>query len=150
MNPRTALVVTPDLAELERLAPWLEAAGFITAACAGPRLRGSCRRLEGSRCLLREAVDVAVVAMPPSTRATTVGEPPEASCTTVPDNGTSIFIDEAGMIGTRAGTLEHLGPLIERTLVEAVEDILSRDDRDAGPSPQVGFQSAQTGDRVAE
>jgi hypothetical protein len=127
---RAALVVTPDLAELDRWAQWLEAAGFLTVTCSGPRLRQSCPRLEGTRCLLRGAVDVAVVAIP---SMKTADEPPEASCTTIPDDGTTIFVDQSGILGTSSRKLERPSPLTKRKLIEAVERVLSRANHPSRP-----------------
>jgi hypothetical protein len=121
---RTALVVTPDQVELDRWAKWLEAEGFLTVACAGPRLRPSCPRLNGERCLLRDAVDVAVVAMPVASGPVAPGERAEASCTTSPDNGTTLFVDESGIVGTVTGAPERV-PLTAKSLIEAVTDLLS-------------------------
>jgi hypothetical protein len=122
---RTALVVSSDLVELDRWAGWLEAAGFLTVGCAGPRLRPSCPRLQGEHCVLRDAVDVAVVAAPGDRDAVVLEAIPEASCTALPDNGTTILIDESGAMRTVRGSLEHLGPLTERALLEAVEGVLT-------------------------
>jgi hypothetical protein len=126
---RAALVVTPDLAELDRWAQWLEATGFLTVACAGPRLRAYCPRLEGGRCLLRDAVDVAVVAIPATRDKDTA---PEASCTTSPDNGTTVFVDPTGILGASNGLLERSSPLSKQTLIEAVKRTLSLADDPAG------------------
>jgi hypothetical protein len=126
---RAALVVTPDLAELDRWAQWLEAAGFLTVACAGPRLRANCPPLEGGRCLLRDAVEVAVVAIPSTRGKDTV---PEASCTTSPDDGTTVFVDQSGILGTSNGMLERPSPLTKQSLITAVKRALSRADDPAG------------------
>ena len=147
---RTALVVTADLAELERLAQWLEAAGFLTVACAGPRVRTSCPRLDGERCLLRDAVDVAIVAMPSVSGPDPGDATPEASCTISPDDGTTIFVDGSGMIVTRNGDHERLGPLTKRSLVETVEYVLSRVNHPSRPHDQVGSSRTQSRRRVPE
>jgi hypothetical protein len=147
---RTALVVTPDLAELDRLARWLEAAGFLTVACAGPRLRATCPGLDGGLCLLRDAVDVAVVALPAASGSDPLDETPEASCTNSPDDGTTIFVDGSGMIVTRNGDHERLGPLTKRSLVEAVQYVLSRVNHPSTPHDQVGSSRTQSRRRVPE
>jgi hypothetical protein len=147
---RSALVVTADLAELDRLAQWLEAAGFLTVACAGPRLRTNCPRLDGERCVLRDAVDVAVVAMPSASGSGPMDETPEASCTTAPDNGTTIFVDGSGVVVTRNGAHERLRPLTKRSLVEAVEYALSRVNHPSRPDDRVGSSRTQSHRRVPE
>jgi hypothetical protein len=141
MYSRTALVVTPDLAELDRWAQWLEAAGFLTVACAGPRLRTSCPRLDGERCMLRDAVDVAVVAM--ASGSNPGDEHPEASCTTSPDDGTTVFVEGSGILGAPNDAPQHITALSKHALVQAVEHVLSRGRRSAGQKGQSGSRRTQ-------
>jgi hypothetical protein len=129
---RTALVVTEDLAELARLTDWLESAGFTPVACAGPRLRDRCPRQEGKSCLLRDAVEVAVVVVPAGNGSEHPGDRPELRCTALPDNGTTIFITSSGIEVTVRGQRQSLGTLSRQSLVDLAEFVRARGEHPSG------------------
>jgi hypothetical protein len=129
---RSALLVTEDLAEMARWREWLEAAGFSTVACAGPRLRPYCPLEDGGPCLLREAVDVAIVAVDPRLGFGPLASRTEPVCVTVPDDGTTIFVDDHGLRGEVRGRMRPLGPVSEQSLVERAQYVCSRKGHPAG------------------
>jgi hypothetical protein len=101
-------VVTDDPARAERWAAWLEHAGFETFACPGPGVAWNCPRVYGGRCVRREMVDAAVVDLACDEEA--------SNCTTVPDDGTTVFVrsggaaepDLAGLVRAVAGVGERV------------------------------------------
>ncbi len=130
---RSALVVTEDLAQLARWTDWLERAGVAVATCPGPAVRGRCPRMEAKPCPLREAVQIAVV----GTRSIEGGrwtKRPERRCTRVPDDGTTVFVDEFGVQATVGGTLHRIGQATDWTLV-SVASYLCHQPQVAGKGP---------------
>jgi hypothetical protein len=122
---RTVLIVSEDLVEADRWAGWLERAGFLTVMCAGPRLRHDCPRLDGASCLLREAVDAAVIAVPPLE-----GDAPGGSCTRLPDDGSTIRV-EGGYIVASTGDGANNVHLTKLGMIDAVTSVRPR----AGSDP---------------
>jgi hypothetical protein len=119
----SVLVVNEDLVEADRWAAWLEEAGFLTVLCAGPHLRPECPRLHGASCILREAVDAAVIAV----AQLSMGSPRlEGSCTRLPDDGSTIRIQDGRLMASIDGVGAELGPLTKRTLIVAVRRLRRR------------------------
>ncbi|HSL66982.1 MAG TPA: hypothetical protein VK977_02345 [Actinomycetota bacterium] len=123
---RSALVVTNDLADLARWMEWLERAGFAVAACPGPTVRARCPRLEDRSCLLRETVNVAVVAVPPEGALDRTPAQPERRCTKVPDDGSTIFIDQFGIQATVGDLPTRLGRPTESLLLATASHLCGR------------------------
>jgi hypothetical protein len=63
---------------------WLRRDGFLTLGCVGPGLTLDCPRLHGTRCVLREVSDVAIVDL-------TCDEDADL-CKKIPDDGSTIFV----------------------------------------------------------
>ena len=133
---RTALVVTEDLVELARLTDWLERGGFIPVACAGPRLRDRCPRTEGAPCLLRDAVDVAVVGTLSLQRTDPHSKPISIDCTKMPDDGTTVFVGQGGVHVIIGDRQERLGGLHEDALMDAVDYVRSRKNHPSRVQPK--------------
>jgi hypothetical protein len=121
----SVLVVSEDLLEADRWAQWLEGAGFLVVMCAGPRLRKDCPRVDGRPCLLREAVEAAVIGDGPLQGAS---DPVELSCTRLPDDGTTIRVEGNRLVAWSDGSRTELGPLTRLGLVGALNRMCARAD----------------------
>ena len=111
----TVLIVGDDPARRSEWAGWLMREGYTTATCEGPNVV-PCPWVDGRRCPLREAVDIAIVDMQRPGEV----EPhawPERFCTTLPDDGRTVFVCTEEMAGTRI-RLNH--PVSSPTLQRAI------------------------------
>jgi hypothetical protein len=81
---KRALVVTDDLDRAETWMAWLRRADYLTLGCVGPGLTMDCPRLHGTRCVLREISDVAIVDLACDEDADL--------CKKIPDDGGSVFV----------------------------------------------------------
>ncbi|HEX9711991.1 MAG TPA: hypothetical protein VGB52_05470 [Actinomycetota bacterium] len=118
---RMILVVCEDPGRTGTWTGWLEGSGYSTMRCSGPT-EAPCPRLAGLPCALRQIADAAVVEVQGPDQQQLHGEVGERGCTTLPDDGTTIFV-AAGDIGARA-TLRH--PVAPTDLLGAVERALAR------------------------
>jgi hypothetical protein len=118
MREPRALLVSEDPGTLERWASWLETVGFEVSACPGPHVMWLCPRLEGSPCARRERADVAIVDLSSSDVGELYGGFAERVCTTVPDDGRTVFARFSGEpVDTRAIVLR--APVTEAELTDA-------------------------------
>ncbi len=87
-----ALVVSEDFVRRNRWAAMLRAEGLQTATCPGPFVTADCPRIDDEMCPLREWAHVAVVDVPPGADTELYGGMPERACTTLPDDGRTVFL----------------------------------------------------------
>lgn len=116
---RTVLIVSEDPARLGRWSEWLARAGYTTLRCPGPTMT-SCPRLNGMPCGLRQIADAAVVEVQGPGEPYPYGEWRARGCTTLPDDGTTIFVSERE--STALDELEH--PITPMALLDSVEHVL--------------------------
>jgi hypothetical protein len=108
------LIVGEDARRMAAWTSWLTHAGHRVSTCPGPTLN-PCPRMGAGRCLLREDADVAVVEVQGPGDERPYGEWGDHGCTTVPDDGTTVYVSQiAG-----PGTLKH--PVDVVTLLDAIE-----------------------------
>jgi hypothetical protein len=81
---KRALVVTDDLDRAATWMGWLRRADYVALGCVGPGLTLDCPRLHGTRCVLREICDVALVDL--------ASDEDADLCTKIPDDGSTVFI----------------------------------------------------------
>jgi len=91
-----ALIVSQDPGTLERWSRWLETVGFEVSACPGPHVMWACPRLEGEACPRRQLADVAIVDLASSDAGELYGGFAERMCTTIPDDGRTVFARFSG------------------------------------------------------
>ena len=89
---KNALVVSEDFVRRNRWASVLRDDGFDTATCPGPFVAAGCARLDDELCPLREWAHVAMVDVPGSADTELLGGTPERACTTLPDDGRTVFM----------------------------------------------------------
>jgi hypothetical protein len=121
LERQRALIVTEDSSNMNRWAMWLEEEGFSVSSCSGPHTVGRCPRLDGIRCSLREAAEIAVVDVHPLGETEVYGGWAERSCTRIPDDGRTVFVHEPRINGTFSDGGIHIGARVSRdALVSAV------------------------------
>ena len=87
-----ALVVSENFVRRSRWAAVLRAEGFETATCSGPFVTQECPRIDEELCPLREWAHVALVDVPEDADTELYGGMPERACTTLPDDGRTVFL----------------------------------------------------------
>lgn len=83
-TPKRALVVTDDLDRAATWMGWLQRANYTTLGCVGPGLTLDCPALHGTRCVLREVCDVALVDL--------ASDEDADLCRKIPEDGSTVFI----------------------------------------------------------
>ena len=120
-RPVNALVVSEDFERRNRWAAQLRQVGFQTATCPGPFRMAECPRLDEELCPLREWAEVAVVDVPPGAETELYGGMPERVCTTLPDDGRTVFVHHAPLPSDwYHGRRTMAFPVEDRTLVETM------------------------------
>lgn len=115
-----ALIVSEDFVQRNRWASVLRSEGFDTATCPGPFVTSECPRLDDGLCPLREWAHVAVVDVPDGADTELYGGMPERACTTLPDDGRTVFLYRESLpVDWHHGRSNLQHPVTDPELVES-------------------------------
>ena len=148
---RRALVVSEDFVRRNRWASLLRSEGFETATCPGPFVTSECPRLDDELCPLREWAHAAVVDVPEGVDTELLGGMPERACTTLPDDGRTVFLYRSTLPSDWHHGRNNLAhPVTDTRLVQAArsaarvvrlpDECAERGASGSGGTPELHFQ----------